>query len=59
MTTSQAASPDPARAFATGPEVGEHLPGFTLLDQHGDPVDIHEARGDGRLFLVFVRGTDW
>ncbi len=55
MTTSQAGS----RPFATGPEIGEALPGFTLPDQHGNPVDIHEARDGGRAFVVFVRGTSW
>lgn len=56
MTTSQAG---PARPFATGPEVGEPLPGFSLPDQHGNAVDFHEARAGGRAFLVFVRGTSW
>ena len=56
MTTSQAG---PARPFATGPEIGEALPGFTLSDQHGNAVDVHEARAGGRAFLVFVRGTSW
>jgi hypothetical protein len=56
MTTSQAGA---ARPFATGPEVGELLPGFTLPDQHGNAVDVHAAREGGRAFLVFVRGTSW
>ena len=55
MTTPQPAS----RPFATGPEIGEALPGFTLRDQHGNPVDVHEAREGGRAFIVFVRGTSW
>ena len=59
MTTSQAASTDPARLFASGPDVGEPLPGFTLPDQHGNAVDVHEARQRGRAFVVFVRGTSW
>ena len=59
MTTSQAASTDPARPFASGPEIGEALPGFTLTDQHGNAVDVHEARGGERAFVVFVRGTSW
>lgn len=59
MTTSQAASPDPARAFASGPEIGELLPGLTLPDQRGNEVDLHAARAGGRAFLVFVRGTGW
>lgn len=55
MTTARATS----RPFETGPEIGEALPGFTLPDQHGNPVDVHEARTHGRLFLVFLRGTAW
>ena len=56
MTTSQTDSPRP---FATGPEIGEPLPGFTLPDQHGNAVDVHEARAGERAFVVFVRGTSW
>ena len=59
MTTSQAASPDPARLFASGPEIGEALPGFTLTDQHGNAVDVHAAHEGDRAFVVFVRGTSW
>ena len=59
MTTSQPAQPDAARPFATGPAIGEPLPGFTLPDQRGEPVDVHAARAGGRAFLVFVRGTAW
>lgn len=58
MTSSPATSQED-RPFATGPEIGELLPEFTLLDQGGEPVTLHQLRGDGRVFLVFVRGTDW
>ena len=43
------------RPFATGPP----LPDFTLRDQHGTPVTLHEARGADRAFVVFIRATEW
>lgn len=58
MTSAPATSQED-RPFATGPEIGELLPEFTLLDQGGEPVTLQQLRGDGRVFLVFVRGTDW
>jgi peroxiredoxin len=59
MTTPPTPSTQEERPFATGPEIGEPLPDFTLPDQHGAPLRLHEARGGERAFLVFIRGTDW
>jgi len=47
------------RPFATGPEIGAPLPDFTLPDQHGTPVALHEARGSDRALVVFIRATEW
>jgi len=43
----------------TGPEVGERLPDFTLPDQHGRVVRLHEDRGLARAAVVFFRSAVW
>ncbi len=45
--------------FPTGPEVGELLPDFTLLDQHGAPVNFAGARDRKRALVVFHRSARW
>lgn len=45
--------------FPTGPELGERLPDITLPDQHGNPVTIEEARGEGRALVMFHRSVRW
>ena len=45
--------------FPTGPEVGERLPDFTLPNQHGEPVDIHEDRAGRKAVVVFYRSAVW
>ena len=44
--------------FPTGPEVGERLPEFTLLNQHGESIDFHADRG-GQAVVVFYRSAVW
>ena len=45
--------------FPTGPEVGEVLSDFTLLDQHGEPVNLTTARAGRRALVVFHRSARW
>lgn len=45
--------------FPTGPESGETLPAFQLLDQHGEMVDFPAAGGPGGSVIVFHRGVAW
>jgi peroxiredoxin len=46
--------------FSTvGPQVGEHFPDVRLPDQHGQPVDLHAARGSRRALVVFYRSAAW
>ncbi len=59
MTSPPPQASDAERPFATGPEIGEPLPDFTLPDQRGTPVSLHEARGTDRAFVVFIRATEW
>ena len=45
--------------FPTGPEVGERLPEFSLLNQEGHLVDYHADRGDSKSIVVFYRSAVW
>ncbi len=45
--------------FPTGPDIGERLPDITLPDQHGNPVNIEAARGEGRALVMFHRSVRW
>ena len=50
----------PASAdFPSGPEVGERLPKIVLQDQHGNWVDVDQARGTRRALVVFHRSLQW
>jgi hypothetical protein len=50
---------DPAGEFPTGPAVGERLPEVVAGDQWGNQVDVHRARAEGPLVLVFFRSAVW
>lgn len=45
--------------FPQGPAVGESLPDFALLDQHGDSVRYNETRGNDRALVMFHRSARW
>jgi peroxiredoxin len=42
-----------------GPAVGDHFPEVILPDQHGNLVDLHQARGNNRALVVFHRSAAW
>jgi len=42
-----------------GPAVGEHFPDVTLPDQHGQHVNLHQARNGRRALVVFHRSAGW
>ena len=42
-----------------GPVVGDRFPDVTLPDQHGNLVDLHQARGNQRALVVFHRSAAW
>jgi len=44
---------------AIGPQVGERFPDVVLPDQHGNPVDLHDARGQRRALIIFHRSARW
>lgn len=45
--------------FPTGPSVGERLPDFTLVNQHGERVAFHASRGRGKAIVSFQRSAVW
>ncbi len=47
------------RGFRTGPAVGQHIPDFEAVDQHGDRQTFDSLKGPNGLLLVFVRSADW
>ena len=42
-----------------GPQVGSHVPDFTLLDQKGQSRTLTSLMGPKGLMLVFLRSADW
>ena len=42
-----------------GPQVGTHVPDFTLLDQKGQSRTLASLIGPKGLMLVFFRSADW
>ena len=42
-----------------GPQVGEHVPDFSLKDQHGKTWTLQSILGPNGAMLVFYRSADW
>jgi hypothetical protein len=42
-----------------GPQVGERVPDFSLVDQTGKTRDLQSIMGARGAMLVFVRSADW
>ena len=42
-----------------GPQVGEHVPDFSLNDQDGRTRNLNSIMGRKGAMLVFVRSADW
>ena len=42
-----------------GPQVGQTVPDFGLVDQRGDRHDLASLMGRTGLMLVFSRSADW
>jgi hypothetical protein len=45
--------------YASGPERGQHIPGFSLPDQDGVSRSLANLAGPKGLFLVFHRSAEW
>jgi hypothetical protein len=42
-----------------GPQVGERVPDFRLVDQTGRPQTLRSLMGRRGAMLVFIRSADW
>jgi hypothetical protein len=42
-----------------GPQVGERVPDFSLVDQSGVERTLQSLMGSRGLMLVFIRSADW
>ena len=42
-----------------GPQIGERVPDFSLVDQFGEMRDLESLMGPNGLMLVFSRSADW
>ncbi len=42
-----------------GPQVGETVPDFSLVDQFGEARTLSSLMGPNGLMLVFSRSADW
>ena len=48
-----------AAGVATGPEVGQPVPDFRLMDQNGSERTLKSIMGPKGALLVFYRSADW
>ena len=55
-TSAQAPLPDVAQF---GPQVGERVPTFSLVDQFGQRHDLESLMGPNGLWLEFNRSANW
>jgi len=46
-------------AVATGPEIGQTVPAFSLADQTGATQTLKSVMGPKGVLLVFYRSADW
>jgi hypothetical protein len=50
----QAPAPD-----QLGPQVGDHIPDFSGVDQFGRQQTLGSIAGEAGAFVVFFRSADW
>ena len=54
-----AQSPDPVDPTTLGPQVGEQVPAFTLVDHRGEGRTLESLYGPNGLMLLFSRSASW
>ena len=55
----QSPSRQPIDVSKLGPQVGQHVPEFTLKDQNGKSWTLQSIMGPKGAMLVFYRSADW
>ena len=53
------AAGEPKLPFSTGPAIGQQIPFFRAVDQHGNMQDFDSIRGPKGAIIVFFRSADW
>lgn len=53
------AAPPQVDVRQLGPRIGEAVPAFQLVDQHGAPRTLASVLGPSGGLLVFFRSADW
>ena len=56
QASASVATPDVTKL---GPQVGQKVPDFSLVDQHGRARTLQSLMGPNGLVLVFNRSADW
>jgi cytochrome oxidase Cu insertion factor (SCO1/SenC/PrrC family) len=51
--------PAASKGMQTGPEVGQPIPEFSLIDQSGKQQSFATLKGKSGLVLAIVRSADW
>ncbi len=51
--------PAGSRGMVSGPEIGERIPDFEALDQHGNLVSLSDVMGPSGAMVIFIRSADW
>jgi cytochrome oxidase Cu insertion factor (SCO1/SenC/PrrC family) len=46
-------------SMTTGPAVGERIPDFAGIDQHGKRLSWSEIKGPNGALILFYRSADW
>jgi cytochrome oxidase Cu insertion factor (SCO1/SenC/PrrC family) len=59
QSPASASSPALPDVQKLGPQVGDRVPDFTLMDQEGQPRTLASLMGTRGLMLVFFRSADW
>lgn len=59
LSAQRALPPETVEMAKLGPQVGERVPDFTLLDQRGETRTLRSLMGPKGLLLVFNRSADW
>ncbi len=55
----KAAAKTPTPKITTGPEVGQKVPYFEVLDQQGQKQTLQSLSGPNGLLLLIHRSADW
>lgn len=45
--------------LTTGPEIGERIPMFEAVDQHGERRGFEDIKGPAGAMILFYRSADW